>query len=318
MKCLCCGKPIKPSPDPGTENNCWHPACIRKFFGTKTIPTIDLNQNNLALIVSETVHKGYTVPGVQKKLSLHLSNQTSKDQPRLTIVDYPSGYILKPQTEAYPCLPEAEYLVMHMAKATGIQTVPFGLIPIENDFAYITKRIDRQAGQLLAMEDFCQLDGRLTADKYKGSYERCAKIISHYSDRKQFDLSELFLRLIFCYAIGNSDMHLKNFSLIETAEGSRSYHLSEAYDLLPVNVILPEDTEAFALTMCGKKSRFKHTDFMRFAASIDFPEKSAEKIINLVKSKASLYLDMIQDSYLSDEIKQRFAMLVVDRVQRLL
>lgn len=48
-------------------------------------------------------------------------------------------------------------------------------------------------------------------------------------------------------------MHLKNFSLIEKSPGSREYYLSKAYDLLPVNIILPEDEEETALTLNGKK-----------------------------------------------------------------
>lgn len=61
------------------------------------------------------------------------------------------------------------------------------------------------------------------------------------------------MRLVFCYLTGNSDMHLKNFSLLETEEGHGEYVLSPAYDLLPVNVIMPEDPEEFALAMNGKK-----------------------------------------------------------------
>ena len=49
-------------------------------------------------------------------------------------------------------------------------------------------------------------------------------------------------------------MHLKNFSLFEPVPCSGDYILSPAYDLLPVNVIMPEDTEEFALQMCGKKT----------------------------------------------------------------
>ena len=74
---------------------------------------------------------------------------------------------------------------------------------------------------MLAMEDFCQLDLRLTQDKYRGSYERCAKIIGRYSIRKGLDMTELYLRLIFSFLVGNSDMHLKNFSLIEEKPGNR-------------------------------------------------------------------------------------------------
>ena len=43
--------------------------------------------------------------------------------------------------------------------------------------------------------------------------------------------------------MGNSDMHLKNFSLRETEPGNRKFQLSKAYDMLPVNVIMPEDKE---------------------------------------------------------------------------
>ena len=94
-----------------------------------------------------------------------------------------------------------EYLAMSMSKSTGIKTVPFGLIIMQsqiNNFAYITKRVDRIDDKKLAMEDFCQLDGLLTEDKYRGSYERCAKIINKYSSNPGLDLAEMFVRIVFC------------------------------------------------------------------------------------------------------------------------
>ena len=103
------------------------------------------------------------------------------------------------------------------------------------------------------MEDFCQLSYRLTQDKYKGSYEQCGRIIKKYSATPGLDLSELFLRVVGSFVMGNSDMHLKNFSLKETEPGSRNFQLSKAYDMLPVNVIMPEDKEQLALTINGKK-----------------------------------------------------------------
>lgn len=42
-------------------------------------------------------------------------------------------------------------------------------------------------------------------------------------------------------------MHLKNFSLRETEPASRQFRLAEAYDLLPVQLILPEDEEQMAV-----------------------------------------------------------------------
>ena len=108
---------------------------------------------------------------------------------------------------------------MCMADTAGISTVPHALIMEKDSLAYITKRVDRiftkSKMQMLAMEDFCQLDLRLTQDKYKGSYERCAKIIERYSSRKGLDITELYLRLVFSFLVGNSDMHLKNFSSLK-------------------------------------------------------------------------------------------------------
>ena len=105
---------------------------------------------------------------MQKKLSLHLSTDIDT---RLTIVDYPTGYILKPQTEEYDNLPEFEDLAMRLAELAGIQTVPHALISINEKYAYITKRIDRDIVEknisMYAMEDFCQLSHRLTIDKYE-------------------------------------------------------------------------------------------------------------------------------------------------------
>ncbi|MFQ8903105.1 MAG: HipA domain-containing protein [Lachnospira eligens] len=52
------------------------------------------------------------------------------------------------------------------------------------------------------------------------------KIVDKYSSRQGLDMTELYLRIVFSYVVGNSDMHLKNFSLIETEEGSGEYILS--------------------------------------------------------------------------------------------
>ena len=310
MNCLCCGKLLKT--DDGTH---WHKACIRRFFGTTTLPEIKIDEDTLTALALENTGKGVTVPGVQKKLSLHLLSDTAS--PRLTLVDYPTGYILKPQVADFEALPQAEHLVMSMADATGIATVPHALICQNGEIAYLTKRIDRRFGknsvELLAMEDFCQLDRRLTEDKYRGSYERCAKVIRQYSSRKQLDLSELFLRLVFSYVVGNSDMHLKNFSLIEPEVGSGRYVLSAAYDLLPVNVVMPEDTEEFALAMNGKKQNLRKKDFLVFADACGIQKNAAEKMIAKVLSMKERYLLLCEESLLPDHLKQRFAALMEKR-----
>lgn len=314
MNCLCCGKPLRTA---GSDR--WHKSCIKRFFGTSVIPEIIIDEKTLEMLAEESTNKGYTVPGVQKKLSLHLDSRGGS--PRLTLVNYPTGYILKPQVLAFTALPEAEHLVMCMAEAVGIATVPHALVGEKDRLAYITKRVDRSFKQdgvhMLAMEDFCQLDLRLTQDKYKGSYERCAKVIERYSSRKALDMTELYLRLVFSFLVGNSDMHLKNFSLIETEEGSGKYVLSPAYDLLPVNVIMPEDQEQFALAMNGKKTNLRKKDFFVFAESCGVSQKSAEKMNAKLLSMVPQLIKMCRESLLPAELQDRFVALIEERASTL-
>lgn len=312
MNCLCCGKKLQSVEDEERE---WHKSCVRHFFGSDRIPELDLDEEKLKELANETVNRGYTVPGVQRKMSLQLF--WDKKKTRLTLVNYPTGYILKPQVPEFRALPEAEQLIMCMADASGIFTVPHALLHLRDGFAYITKRIDRvfekENVRMLAMEDFCQLDLRLTEDKYRGSYERCEKIVERYSARVGLDRTELFLRIVFSFLIGNSDMHLKNFSLLETQEGSGRYVLSPAYDLIPVNLIMPEDEEELALTLNGKKMNLRKKDFYIFAEKCNISHGSAEKMIQKLVGMKEIYRKMNGESLLPEEMKQRFDRLIETR-----
>ena len=100
MKCLCCGKTINQNAAESEKKWQWHKKCVVNFFHTKEMPVLDITKEQLEFLVNETVNEGLTVPGVQKKLSLHLSSDIDA---RLTIVDYPTGYILKPQKNLKIC-----------------------------------------------------------------------------------------------------------------------------------------------------------------------------------------------------------------------
>ncbi len=312
MICLSCGKPLEES----RSEDGWHKSCIKKFFGVSSIPKIETDNEALEFLAKEITSQGFTVPGVQKKISLHLVSDAKK--PRLTLVNYPTGYILKPPVAEFEALPESEHLIMCMAQAAKISTVPHALVKGNTGFMYITKRIDRifqknAPAKMLAMEDFCQLDLRLTQDKYRGSYERCAKIIQKYSSRSGLDMAEFYMRMVFSFIVGNSDMHLKNFSLIETEEGSGEYVLSPAYDLLPVNVIMPEDKEELALAMNGKKQNILKKDFLILAEECKISLASAEEMISSLVALVPLFLTMCDSSFLSEKLKESLKALIIKR-----
>ena len=69
MNCLSCGKPLR------NGSNGWHASCARRFFGINFIPDIALDEQQIEAIALNNVSKGLTGPGVQKKMSLHFSNQ---------------------------------------------------------------------------------------------------------------------------------------------------------------------------------------------------------------------------------------------------
>ncbi len=305
--CLSCGKELN------DENKLWHDRCVAKVFGTKELPIIDLDEKSIEELARHRVDLSCTVPGVQKKLSLGLSKNHER---KLALVDYPSGFILKSQVKGEgDDFPEGENLTMCLAECCGIRVVPHGLLCLKDGSrAYITRRIDRVDGKAIAMEDFCQLSGRLTEDKYHSSYEQCKKVIAKFSDSKKADLSRFVYLLLFCYLTGNSDMHLKNFSLIEN---NGVYSLSAAYDLLPVNVVFPSDKEEFALTLNGKKKNVTKNDFIKFASSED-PRENLEgkEVVRMMKKLISFIpkmFELIDHSSLSEKHKEEFKALILER-----
>ncbi len=305
MRCFCCGKELT------NNNTSWHESCVKKFFGVNTLPTIDsvvLNET-LDRLGLDIVSNNKSITGVQRKLSLHLSSENSSL--RLTLLGYPQGYILKPNSKEYPFIAEAEHLVMMMANACGIKTAPHALIQMKENLAYITKRIDRTGTHKIHMEDFCQLSERLTEYKYSGSYERCAKIIDKFSKTPELDKSEFYLRILFCYITGNSDMHLKNFSLIKI-EGE--YVLSNAYDLLPVKIII-NDEDDLALTLNGKTRNITKNDFLKFATTIGLSNVVVNKLINKIIKLEKKFTELINDSFLPDDEKIKFSNFLINKIK---
>lgn len=114
--------------------------------------------------------------------------------------------------------------------------------------------------------------------------------------------------------MGNSDMHLKNFSLEETEPGNRIFRLSRAYDMLPVNVIMPEDQEQLALTINGKKRNIHKKEFRILAESCGISLHVAERMIKRVCGLEEKLFKQIDMAYLSEEQKEQVKTLVQERI----
>lgn len=295
--------------------NDMHPACIKRFFGTTTMPLLDYTSDELDKLAEQIIREQTSLTGVQPKLSLHLTDHPGSK--RLTIVGLWGGYICKPQTSQYKMMPEVEDLTMHLASAAHINVMPHTLMRMADDtLCYITRRIDRMpTGEKVAMEDMCQLTERLTEHKYKSSYERIGKAILKFSSMPRMDVTNFFEVVMFSWITGNNDMHLKNFSLYESADGK--IRLSPAYDLLNAAIINPKDDEELALTLNGRKKKLKREDFMIAAQTIGIEPIVVTRLINKYFKLLPAFERLIDESFLSDELKEQYVTLLKERIERL-
>lgn len=298
-KCLYCYKPLK---DGEVD---YHKGCAKKIFDSNVIPALPYTRNNIKELAREIVTSSTTVTGVQAKLSLDISRGNKNEPQRFTIVGLWGRFILKPQTDRFANLPENEDLTMHLAEAAGIKTVPHSLIRFaDGEICYITRRIDRtNKGDKIAMEDMCQLSERLTEDKYKGSYERIAKLIRQYSAAPLLDLVNFWEIVVFSWLTGNADMHLKNFSLFRP---KTNYMLTPAYDLLSTTLAMPEDDEELALTLNGKKKRIKRKDFEKSMHDSGMDEKSISNLFNKFEKVLPKWFTIIDESFMPIDQKDKY------------
>lgn len=298
-KCLYCYKPLA---DGEVD---YHKACARKIFESTTVPTLPYTRANIKELAREIVTSSTTVTGVQAKLSLDISRGHAGEPQRFTIVGLWGQFILKPQTDRFANLPENEDLTMHMAEAAGIKIVPHSLIRFADDeLCYITRRVDRtKKGAKIAMEDMCQLSERLTEDKYKGSYERIAKLIRQHSSAPLLDVVNFWEVVLFSWLTGNADMHLKNFSLFRPAN---NYMLTPAYDLLSTALAMPEDDEELALTLNGKKKRIKREDFDKAMRDSGMDEKAIANLFARFSKVIPKWHELINASFLPTDLQEAY------------
>lgn len=309
-KCLYCYQPLKD----GQKD--FHPACAKKIFGSAIAPSLPYSRTNIDDLARVVIQSQTTVTGVQAKLSLDINRGGKNEPDRLTLVGLWGRYILKPKSDIYPWLPEDEDLTMHLATIARIDVVPHSLIRFDDgELAYITKRVDRgNDGIKYLMEDACQLSERLTSDKYKSSHENVAKLIKRYSATPQLDLVNYWEIVVFSWITGNSDMHLKNFSLLSKSKDN--YRLAPAYDLLNVHLIF-DDPEELALTLSGKKKRLKRENFVNAMLESGLDEKVINNIFKKFINVLPKWKAFIDISFLPDELKEQYKHEITTNVEKL-
>lgn len=264
----------------------------------------------------EAIHRigKMSIQGVQTKLSAALRVSAGFFE----IVDRNGHYILKTQSEHYTELPENESLTMTLAKYIEIDVPLHGLVyAIDNSMTYFIKRFDRTGHKdRVAVEDFAQLTSRTRETKYDSSMEQVVQVIKTFCTYPVIELAKLYRLTLFNFLIGNEDMHLKNFSLITRNNVTT---LSPAYDLVNSSIILSPAREELALPLNGKKNNIKKSDLLIYfpIERMQLQPVVVSDIIAQIKDAVPAWMLLIENSFLSQGMKEQYQLLLLSRLKRL-
>lgn len=227
---------------------------------------------------------GRTVSGVQRKLLAF--EQEGRFHPATS--SSPATHIAKFNAATHDGFVRNEGLSLSLAaEVLGREQVTDfrrGFVEGFDEPCLLITRFDRTAtGERRRMEDFAQILARPRGNdhqgKYDGSYEEVVAAIQRHSARPRVDLDLFFRQLVFSVLVGNADLHLKNFSLLEGADGLR---LSPAYDLMNTLLFGGTYDRRMALSLCGGRQALDQVDaglLLRFAAAIGLPERAARRAL---------------------------------------
>ncbi len=286
---------------------------IQDAEGRPLPPAEDEEQRQKALSSTEAVLR-FSLAGVQLKFSA--VGQPGK---QLAIpAEGRGGYwIVKLPSPRFLQVPENEFSMMNLAKEVGIDVAEVGLVPTneieglpreladDTSNSLYVKRFDRTPdGARIHVEDFNQLYGQFPSSKYKNySYGNMARDIWRVIGEK--GLVEFVRRLVFTAAIGNADMHLKNWSLIYYDR--KTPQLAPAYDFVSTIQYSGLD-DRLALSIAREKDP-GHLDITlleRFAARAKVPRKLVtETALETAERIVKQWLRMARDLPLEKKSREK-------------
>lgn len=285
----------------------------RRFENLNPIP-ISYNSDDLVKYHSKNrVHM--SISGVQPKVQATYSRSKSE----FMIVNKGGSFILKPQNPAFKNLPENEFLSMSLAKSVGIETPNFGIFKNQSgEYIYYIQRFDRfgsKNSESIRMEDFTQILNSPTAWKYHGTVEMVISGIDELTNNPRVQLEDFFHRFLFNWVIGNDDMHLKNWSLIEERINENAFvRLSPAYDYVNSKIVIEDSEEESALSLAEEKKGFTKEILLEYLGR-EYCELNQRQIKSILNSFESVdWSKSIEDSPLPNTLKSNYKDIVFNNL----
>jgi len=206
----------------------------------------------------------------------------------------PSNYIVKQSHVRHNSIVLNEQICMLTAKNLGIEVPNSFVINMgtgkDEDVLFATKRYDRlpsdkTIGGLkipyrLHQEDFAQALGISASNKYErdkeGYLARMFKLIGNVSSNPIEDQIKLWDRVVFNYLIGNTDCHIKNYSLVYDND-FKGIRLAPAYDIICTRAYNMTDDMSYYIGNCINIKEIDSSSFEMAAAEVGIGKKMAMK-----------------------------------------
>ncbi|CCQ15699.1 putative HipA like protein [Rhodococcus sp. AW25M09] len=276
-------------------------------------PVPDLRRLFDSLSTGESVRKDPSaLPGVQGKVSAQMYS---------TPVSTTAGpAILKLAPPArLPRLVENESFFMNLAGRCGL-SVPEHRV-IEDDTGVsglLVARFDRVGKKRLPQEDACQVAGLYPASKYRMKTEAVITLLADTVERgggSARQATAVLLRLTaYSYAIGNGNLHGKNYSIHENTRGIWS--VTPAYDLLCTQPYASW-SDPMALNFYGRANRWTREFFVESAGRMRMPERATRRILDDVCAGVRDGIDEVDVIGFEDKQTQQLKRLLDQRCTEL-
>lgn len=242
-----------------------------------------------------------SLTGASGKVGLYYNSDNNKWY--LPKGDAPSTHIVKQSHVRHKQIVLNEQLCIQTAKRIGI-AVPESFIvsngsQSDQDVLYATPRYDRPLSEnkiidglkcpyRLHQEDFAQALGIFASDKYEkvpsGYMSRMFDLLRHNSVNPIEDQIALLRIIIFNYLIGNTDCHVKNFSLLYS-EDLKSKRLAPAYDLVATRVYRTTSNMSFYIGGELDITKINRNNFAISASEIGLSQKMVLDNFDYVANK---------------------------------
>jgi serine/threonine-protein kinase HipA len=277
-----------------------HPKCYRDLFGARKVK-LKLRYFH-SEIVEEVRRRAVrmSLGGAQPKASLALLKG------QLEIVTLGGEYLLKPSTERHPFISENEHLCMNIARLCDLPVPPFCLVTLQGgELAFLIKRFDRKRAEKIQIEDLGSVLNLPAVAKYDGTYLEAGRAVERHVRDKGLEKLLFLKQVMLSYLMGNNDLHLKNFSLIDCGG---YYRLSPVYDLVCSARYYDQTDLALALApeFLGHLKTvgfYTADDFVDLGRMLEIGHEPLRRLVKALIALQGSILQLVEASFLPEKEK---------------